>query len=132
MTQKRLVSPDGRRAIVATGEDEINALEDAGYVVPSARRRKAERANSGLEGQLKARASSTTEGQERLTGSTTLENAPEDPFGDDDEAAEDDSNDDDTEDGDAAAEKAAADRVAAQAAARRTATTRPAPKSKTT
>lgn len=117
MPSKRLVSPDGRRSIVATGQDEIDRLEDEGYVVPSARRRKAERSNSGLEGQLRARASSTTEGQERLTGSTTLEHAPEDPFGDDDEAAGDDDSDDvvDEEAGD---DKAAAARVAQKAAAR--------------
>lgn len=119
MPAKRLVSPDGRRIIVATGQDEIDRLEDEGYVVPSQRRAAPEVANSGAEGHRRARASSTTEGQERNTGSTV-----EDPFGDDapdDDADEDDAPDDDAE---KAAEKATAAKVAAKAAARRPATNR--------
>lgn len=114
MAEKRLVSPDGRRTVVATGQEEIDRLEDEGYVAPSARRKAAEPANSGLVGQLKARASSTTEGQERNTGSTV--ELPEDPFGDEDE-----SEDEAPAESDDDAEKAAAARVAQKAAARPTA-----------
>jgi hypothetical protein len=70
VTAQRLVSPDGRRVIVATSDDEIERLKGEGYVVPSERTAKAERANSGLEGQIRARESSTTEGQERISGNT--------------------------------------------------------------
>lgn len=114
MPQKRLVSPDGRRIILASGRDEIERLEEAGYVVPSARRGRPEVANSGAEGHRRARASSTTEGQERNTGSTV-----EDPFEDDDEEGGDDTEATDEEPSADTAEKTAAARVAAKAAQRR-------------
>lgn len=63
-----LYSSDGRRQIIATSKDEYDQLKSEGYSntkpddVPTA--------NSGAEGQRRARASSTTEGSERNSGST--------------------------------------------------------------
>lgn len=110
MTTKLLVSPDGRRSVTATSQDEIDQLEDEGYVVPSARRSKPEVANSGAEGHRRARAASTTEGQERNTGSTV-----EGPVVDEDPLDDEDEPDEPDEPDEAKADEVAAARVAQKA-----------------
>lgn len=68
----RLYSPDGRRSIQPTSREEGQALrDDEGYTTSEPK--STPTANSGAEGQRRARASSTTEGSERNTGSTTPE-----------------------------------------------------------
>ena len=63
-----LYSPDGRRAVVPTSKEEGKELQEEGYTTEQP---EAETADSGAEGNRRARASSTTEGSERNTGSTT-------------------------------------------------------------
>lgn len=72
MAFPKMQSPDGRVQRVVTSEDELDSLKEQGYtqVRKSADPTAREAANSGAEGQRRARASSTTEGQERNTGST--------------------------------------------------------------
>jgi len=66
----RLYSPDGRRSIVPTSKEEGATLrDDEGYTTTPPKN--VATANSGAEGQRRARASSTTEGSETNTGSTT-------------------------------------------------------------
>lgn len=73
MAATRLVSPDGRRVVTVTSKEELEDLKDQGYknATKANTGLNAETANSGAEGNRRARASSTTEGSERNTGSTT-------------------------------------------------------------